>query len=97
VVRLDSRLVLHDRSNQKSPYALRVEVDGALKDLYKHDTRFDPDARYTNGPLGKRKEITIELPSGPHTVSVRLAGADTADRCLVRLRAPEADNDAEGT
>lgn len=96
-IRLDSRLLLHDRSEQKQPYALRVELDGALQDLYRHDTRFDPDVKYAAGPLGKRREVIIELPTGQHTVAVRLAGADAGDRCLVRLRAPEADVDGDGS
>jgi choline kinase len=87
-VRLDSRVVLHD-GVAKVPYVLRVEVDGKLHDLHKKDGVPDPGARFQGAPVARRKDVTIDLSPGPHTISIQLAGAVQGDRCLVRARAPE--------
>jgi len=90
-LRLDSRVVLPDDKAQRVPYVLRVEVDGKLEDLQKEDGRLDPKARFRGAPVARRKELTLELPPGPHQVSMRLIGAAPGERCLVRARAPELD------
>jgi hypothetical protein len=93
-LRLDSRVVLPDQKTERLPYVLRVEVDGKLEDLQKEDGRLDPRARFHGTPIGRRKELTLELPPGSHRVSMQLIGAAPGERCLVRARAPELDADA---
>jgi hypothetical protein len=86
--------VLGDRAGATVPYVLRVEINGELQDLHKKDARHDPEAKYAQGPIARRKEATLELPAGPNIVSVRLIGAEPGDRCLVRVRALESEADA---
>jgi choline kinase len=90
-VRLDSRIILQNRGAARAPYVLRVEVDGVLHDLYKKDGRIDLKARFGGAAIARRKELSLDLSPGPHTISVRLMGSEPGDRCLIRARAPESD------
>ena len=92
-VRVESRLLISPRAGERVPYVLRVELDGRVHDLVRHEATFDPQA--PRGPLAaaKRKRIELSLGAGLHRLRVTLLGAVRGTRCMLRVREPEPSED----
>ncbi len=96
-VRIESRLVLPGGGAATTvlPYVLRVEVDGQLFDLFKKDGKPDGEAHHKIWSLARRKRVAVDLPAGRHALAVSLVDTGSGHRCLVRVRTPDADSDAD--
>lgn len=94
-IRVESRLLLDTKTDERVPYVIAVELDGKLVDIFKHSGAPDPAAHVGSSTAAQRKRIEIDVPSGAHTVRVRLLASDASSRCLIRVREPDLDPEPE--
>lgn len=88
-LRIESRLLLSGRPGERTPYVLRVEVDGRVVDLVRHVATPDPAAPKGAWRAAKRKRTEIQIGKGEHRVRITLMATEVGSRCMLRLREPE--------
>lgn len=90
-LRVESRLVLPAPPLARTPYVLRIQIDGAY-DLYKRAARPETGVALGDAPLARRKRNSVDLTPGTHRVAVSLLGAE---RVLIRFRQPDEPDSAD--
>ena len=93
-LRIESRLLLAGVNGARVPYVLRVELDGRVLDLVRHEAVPDPESPKGALAAAKRKRADLWVGPGKHQLHIALLGAAQGSRCLMRVREPEP-NEAE--
>jgi choline kinase len=93
-LRVESRLMLASTAGTRIPYVLRVELDGRVVDLVRHEAVPDPASPKGDLAAAKRKRAEFSVGPGKHHLRVSLLGAAQDARCMLRVREPEP-NEAE--
>ncbi len=93
--RIESRLLVEPKllsaASARIPYVLRVELDGRVLDLVRHEATPDPLAPKQPLTAAKRKRTELRMASGKHRLRVSLLAAAQGSHCMVRVREPEPD------
>jgi choline kinase len=93
-LRVESRLMLASTTGTRIPYVLRVELDGRVVDLVRHEAVPDPASPTGDLAAAKRKRMELTMGSGKHHLRVSLLDTAQGARCMLRVREPEP-NEAE--
>lgn len=88
-VRVELRCLVAAGTRDRLPYVAEIQVDGKRQNWHQFKSSADPRASFGELVVGDRHKILAEIPSGKHTVSVRLLAGDPK-ALLVRFRVVEA-------
>ena len=87
LAQIDTRLLREEAAAQEAvPYVLDIELDGQRIDLFKLEGLPSASWHHPQWMVSKLRRLIIDIPSGMHTLRVRLIGPEEAHSCLLRVR-----------
>ncbi|MBI4566508.1 MAG: hypothetical protein HY716_17655 [Planctomycetes bacterium] len=75
-VRIDVRGLLPAGTRDPVPYVLELLLDGRPHDCLRLSAKVDPRASLSDYAVAKRRKIDVRVPSGRHSVGLRLAAGN---------------------
>ncbi|MCL5281953.1 MAG: phosphocholine cytidylyltransferase family protein [Planctomycetes bacterium] len=91
-VRVDSRLLQKEDTQEAVPYLLSIELDEKLVDWFKKNGKPSGTWKHPDWAVGRLRSFDVELPPGPHTLRIGFMSTIQGPACAIRLRQLEPDD-----
>jgi choline kinase len=88
-IHLDSRLLFERGIEEPVPYLLCVEIDDVLVDWFKETGKPSQTWTHPEWTVGKLRSLSLDIPTGSHSIRVTFISTARAPACALRLKQPE--------